>query len=104
MNKLVRIQNGESLPFKFDRDGAEIDGWVCTIFLKKFPADTDLLTGTGRIIPPELDQRAWIGFLTTNETSALLGEYFLIAALVNITTNELEEVPVRVSVSQSWTP
>lgn len=106
MNKLVRIQNGESLPFKFDRDGAPIDGWVCTIFLKQFPSDTDLLTGVGRIIPPELDQRAWIGFLTNSETTTLVGgqEYFLIAALVNLSSNELEEVPVRVSVSESWVP
>ncbi len=30
-NKLVIIQRGESLPFKFDRGGAEIKDWVCNI-------------------------------------------------------------------------
>lgn len=105
MNKLVRIQNGESLPFKFDRGGDPIEGWVCTIFLKKYPGDTDILTGSGRVVPPQVDERAWVGYLTNSETDGLSpGLYFLIAALVNLSTNEYEEVPVRVSVSQSWTP
>jgi hypothetical protein len=106
MNKLVRIQNGESLPFKFDRDGDSIDGWTCTIFLKRFPQTTELLTGSGRVVPPEPDLRAWVGFLTNSETDGLTpGKlYWLIAALVNLSTNEVEEVPVRVSVTKSWTP
>lgn len=101
MNKLVRIQQGESLPFRFDRDGALIDGWTCTIVLKQRPTDTDLLTGSGRVIPPV--DRTWPGFLTNSETGGLaIGLYYLTATLINLVSNELEQVPVRVSVTQKW--
>ncbi len=101
MNKLIRIQQGESLPFRFDRDGADIGGWVCTIVLKKFPPDVDLLTGVGRVIPPV--HRGWPGFLTNSETGPLaIGLYYLTATLINIVNNELEQIPVRVSVTTKW--
>jgi len=101
MNKLVRIQQGESLPFRFDRGGGEIEGWVCTIELKQFPDDVDILTGSGRIIDPV--DLGWPGFLTNTETSGLaIGLFYLIASLVNLTSNELEQIPVRVSVSKKW--
>ena len=40
LNKLVIIQRGESLPFKFDRGGATIDTWTCQIKVKQRPEDT----------------------------------------------------------------
>ena len=106
MNKLVRIQQGESLPFRFDRGGGDIAGWTCTIELKKYPDSVDLLTGTGRVIDPV--DLGWPGFLTNTETSGLSvngptgGLHYLIASLVNLTSNELEQIPVRVSVSKKW--
>ena len=101
MNKLVRIQQGESLPFRFDREGADIAGWTCTIVLKKRPPDTDLLTGVGRVIAPV--DRMWPGFLTNSETGPLaVGLYYLTATLINLVSNELEQVPVRVSVTEKW--
>lgn len=110
LNKLTAIQVGESLPFKFDRGGDSIDGWTCTIFLKKFPTDTEILTGSGRVIPPDTGERSWPGFLTNSETGVLVpggthkGLYFLTGLLVNLTTDEVEEVPVRFRVTKSWTP
>lgn len=100
MNKLIRIQQGESLPFKFDRGGESIEGWTCTITAKKYPGD---VASINRVIPPV--DNAWPGFLTNNETSALAaGLWFLTASIINLTTDELEEVPVRFGVARSWTP
>ncbi len=101
MNKLVRIQQGESLPFLFDRGGGSISGWTCTVELKQLPADVDLLTGSGREISPV--DLGFPGFLTNTETGALdVGLYYLIASLISISTNELEQIPVRVSVTEKW--
>ncbi len=103
MNKLLRVQQGESLPFKFDRDGGTIAGWVCTISLVNRPGDTDLLTGSGRVIAPRDSDRSFPGFLTNTETAPLgIKLFYLIASLVNLTTNELEEIQARVDVTQKW--
>ncbi len=103
MNKLLRVQQGESVPFKFDRDGGVIDTFVCTVFLVQRPGDVDLLTGTGRVIPPRNRDRSFPGFLTNTETGPLaVGLYYLIAALVSVSTNELEEIQARVDVTEKW--
>jgi hypothetical protein len=103
MNKLLRGQQGESIPFRFDRDGGTIEGWVCTIFLVKRPGDVDLLTGSGRVIPPRDRDRSFPGYLTNTETGPLdIALYYLIAALVNVSTNEYEEIQARVDVTESW--
>lgn len=102
MDKIERIQQGESLPFKFHRDGADITGWVCTITAKKYPGDT---ASINRVVPPDSDGKSWTGFLTNTETSALApGLWFLTGSLVKLSTNEMEQKPSRFGVAPAWTP
>lgn len=102
MNKIIRIQAGESLPFKFDRGGEDIDGWVCTITAKQYPGNTAAIN---RIIPPDAQDKSWSGYLTADETSPLaVGLWFLTGSLVNLSTNEMEQIPVRFGVAPAWTP
>ena len=99
-NKLERITQGESVPFSFDRDGASIVGWVCTITAKQYTEDTAPIN---RVITPTND--VWSGFLTQSETSGLaIGLWFLTASLVNTTTDEMEQKTVRYDVAPGWTP
>ena len=104
MDKLIRFQIGESADFKFDRGGDPIDGWTCTITVKKFPSGADLIAP--RVIPPV--GRAWPGFLTNSETSSFVyagptgGLHYLIATLVNLVDDQLEQIPVRLSVTTAW--
>lgn len=97
-NKIAIVRQGESLPFKFDRGPESIDGWVCTIEVKKFPGDTSSLT---RIIPAV--GNAWPGFLTSAETALLSnGLYRLIGVLTESITGEEEQVPIRFNITDSW--
>lgn len=98
-NEQAIIQKGESLPFVFDRSGKPIEGWVCTLVVKRFPGDTALIS---RVIPPQ--GRRWPGFLTSTETNALavLGQYRAIGLLVSATTGEQEQVPVRFHLTEAW--
>lgn len=99
MNQIIRIQQGESLPFKFDRGGESIAGWTCTITVKQYPGDTASIS---RVIPAV--GLEWPGFLTTTETGSLApGLWFLTASLINLADNTLEEIPVRFGVAKSWT-
>tara|TARA_R110000782_G_C14819205_1_gene413826 strand:+ start:26921 stop:27232 length:312 start_codon:yes stop_codon:yes gene_type:complete len=102
MSAISVIQQGESLPFIFDRNGEDITGWICTIFVKQYPADTALIT---RIIPAS-NARTWEGFLTATETAALdessTSPYTLAGILTNSTTNEEEQIPIRFNVAPSW--
>ena len=71
--------------------------------LMKRPGDTDLLTGSGRVIAPRESDRTFPGFLTNTETGPLaVGLYYLIASLVSVSTNELEEIQARVDVTEKW--
>lgn len=102
-NKLTRIQQGESLPFKFDRGGDTVEGWTCTITLKQFPSDVSSVT---RVITLDVNN-AWSGFLTNSETDTLdavrnKGTWYLTATLINLATDELEQIPVRFSVTKKW--
>ena len=100
MNKIIRIHKGESLPFKFDRGGEDIDGWTCTITAKQYPGDT---ASINRVIPAV--GKEWPGFLTSDETGALApGLWFLTGSLVNLANNEMEQIPVRFGVAPAWTP
>lgn len=102
MNKIIRIQKGESLPFKFDRGGESIDGWTCTITAKQYPSDTAAIN---RVITPDTDDKSWSGYLTSDETNALAtGLWYLTASLVNLSNNEMEQIPVRFGVAPAWTP
>jgi len=98
-NKLVVIQRGESLPFKFDRGGASIEQWTCVIKVKQKPDD---LPDIARTIPSD-DDRAFSGFLTRTETLNLIeGLWYLTGVLTNVSTDEQEEIPVRFQVSKTW--
>lgn len=103
MNKLAIIQAGESLKFCFDRNGADISGWTCTISVKEKPADAAILS---RVVTPS--SNSWEGYLTQTETSGLPvlpkgAAYYLIANLSNTATDEKEVVNVRFRVSTAWT-
>ena len=66
MTKISVVRQGESLPFTFDRGDESIEGWVCTMQVRKFPGDAAAIS---RVIPPE--GGVWPGFLTEPETSGL---------------------------------
>lgn len=98
-NAFKIVRKGESLPFQFDRDGESIQGWICTIEVKKFPSDVSTIAP--RIIAPEGD--TWPGFLTSTETDTLVkGPYRLIGVLTNASTDEEKQDIIRFSVTDSW--
>ena len=98
-NQIALIEKGSSLPFIFDRGGESIEGWICEINVKQFPADTSQIT---RVIAP--DGRTWPGFLTSSETDLLtpIGLYRIIGLLTNASTGEEEQVPVRFNLADAW--
>ena len=98
-NKLVIIQKGESLPFKFDRGGASIQGWTCQIKVKQKPGDVPIID---RAITAD-DDRAFSDFLSKTDTDMLVeGLWYLTGVLTNTGTDEQEEIPVRFQVSKTW--
>ena len=88
-NPYAKIRKGESLSFVFDRGGASISGWVCTIEVKTFPSDTSAITA--RVIAAVDDE--WPGFLTSTETAGL-----------NAATNqeEVAQQTTRFQIGESW--
>jgi len=100
MSKITVIRKGSSLPFVFDRNGEDTDGYVCTIFVKQFPADVATIT---RVIALDSDGLSWSGFLTSTETDTLdVGLWVINATLVKSSTDEEEAVPVRFQISENW--
>ena len=103
MTFIQPIQKGESVPFIFDRGGESIEGWVCTINVKRLNADASSIT---RVIPPVGD--TWPGFLTSTETDTLTTggkPYRLIGILTNAATGEEEQVTkIRFNITESWGP
>ena len=104
MNKLEILQQGESLPFNFDRGKNSISGWTCTITVKQKPSDSPL-PGFPRVVP-ELNG-SWPGFITQTESASFPvlpkgRSYMLIASLVNPTTDEEEQITVRFRVTKAW--
>lgn len=104
MNKLEILQQGESLPFNFDRGKNSIVGWTCTITVKQKPSDA-ALPGFPRVIPAL--GNSWPGFITQTESAALPvlpkgRSYMLVASLVNVTTDEEEVITVRLRISKAW--
>lgn len=98
MTAISIVRKGESLPFSFDRGDESIDGWICQIEVKKFPADASSIT---RTITPT--NSVWSGFLTSTETTALaIGLYRLIGVLTNATTVEEEQISLRFNITASW--
>ena len=98
-NKLVIIQEGESLPFSFDRAGASIDGWTCQIKVKQEPTDIPVID---RFIVSD-NERSFVGFLTSTEMLQLEnGLWYLVGILNNAETDEQEEILSRFQVTKQW--
>jgi hypothetical protein len=98
MSAITIIRQGGDLKFVFDRDGADINGFVCLIEVKIFPSDTAIIS---RVIPAVGNE--WPGFLTSSETAPLdVGLYWLIAKITNSQTDEERQVPERFQVSPEW--
>lgn len=88
-SQMNTVRKGGSLPFVFDRDGESIDGWVCTIKVKKFPGD---VASISRVI--ESVDLTWPGVLTSSETALLAsGETMLIGVITNA-SEDREQTPV----------
>lgn len=98
MSAITGIRQGGDLQFVFDRDGADVTGFVCLIEVKVFPDDTAIIS---RVIPAVGNE--WPGFLTSTETATLeVGLHFLIAKITNSTTDEERQVPERFDVKPKW--
>jgi len=104
MPAITVIRQGEDLEFVFDLNGEDISGWICTIFVKRFPADDDDEFIIPRQIPP--DGRTWPGFLTSVETASLpvssKSPYFLTGVLTNSSTDQERQIPRRFNVTVPW--
>lgn len=99
-NALIIGQQGESIKFKFDRDGESINGFVCTITLKQFAEDSSAVT---REIPADTTTESFSGFLTASETAGLaIGLWWLTGTLVNATLDLKEQIPRRLNISKKW--
>lgn len=101
MSNLVIYEPGESIDFKFDRDGLSINGYSCVISLKQHPDDAAIFS---RTVTPT--GNTWVGFLTKTETSSLSpGIYYLIANITNTATDEKEVIreQSRFRITKGWT-
>ena len=98
------IKQGESLIFCFDRNGEDIEGFTCTIFVKMFPDGDVFIT---RVIEPNEDDDNWPGFLTAAETAALAisskTPYYLIGEITDDDADIESQTPIRFHVGGSWT-
>jgi len=98
MSGITIIRQGGDLKFIFDRDGADVTGFVCLIEVKQFPQDSAIIS---RVIPAV--GNTWPGFLTSTETAPLTPAlYWLIAKITNSSTDEERQVPERFQVSPQW--
>ena len=104
MPAITVIRQGEDLEFVFDLNGEDITGWICTIFVKRFPSDADDAFITPREIPPV--GRTWPGELTSTEIASLpvssTSPYFLTGKLTNSSTNQERQIPRRFNVTVPW--
>ncbi len=100
-NQIALIRQGDSLPFEFSRSGESLDGFVCTISVKKYIGDTAEIS---REIPA--DGLTFPGFLTSTETAALDittdTPYRLIGLMVSETTGEQETAIERFHLTEEW--
>lgn len=103
MSAIPSIKQGESFPFVFDLNGEDISGWILTIFVKQFPSETAIIS---REIEADSETRAWPGFLTQTETSALpvssTTPFYLIGKFQNILTDQEIQSPERFNVTPVW--
>ena len=98
MSKNSLVRKGEDFEFVFDLGGESIDGWICTINVRKFTGDVSEIT---RVIVA--DGNTWPGFLTSAETALLdIGLFRLVGVLTNASTDEERQPLIRFNVSDSW--
>tara|TARA_R110000782_G_scaffold37328_3_gene88401 strand:- start:1227 stop:1538 length:312 start_codon:yes stop_codon:yes gene_type:complete len=103
MSKISSYQLGESIPFSFDLNGNSAVGYVCTITVKQYPADSSSIT---RVIASSSSsgQDVFSGFLTSTETAGLsAGLWTINAEMVNSGTVEQTSQQQRAQLVQSWT-
>ena len=103
-NQITAVRKGESFPFSFtlqndNNESTSINGYICTINVKKYDSDTSLIT---RVITPT--GNTWEGYLTSTETAGItnIGTYRLIALINNATTDEEEQQTVRFNLTEAW--
>lgn len=97
-SQMNTVRKGGSLPFVFNRDGESIDGWTCTIKVKKFPGDA---ASVSRVI--ESVDNEWPGYLTSTETDALTpnGEWMLFGEITNASEDREQTPIIRFSLSEA---
>lgn len=102
MSAIPTIRKGEDLPFAYDLGGEDISGWDCIIQVSQTPQDEFAVIS--RPISPT--GNAWVGFLTSDETSALNVSsdtpYLLTAFLTNSLIEQARQIPKRFHVSPAW--
>lgn len=99
MSAIPSVTRGGDLPFQFDLDGLPLDGFTCTVTVKKRPLFQDEIVP--RVIAPTAN--LWTGFLTIDEVATLsIGRHELIALIENSSTLEGQEKPKRFQVTRSW--
>jgi len=103
MAKITTIQQGESLPFVFDRNGESTEGYICTINVKQFPSDTASISRVIELTVDDEGNSVWAGFLTSTETAALAtGLWYINASLVNASEVKEDAIPVRFQITVAW--
>lgn len=104
MAKITVIRNGESLPFSFNLGTQDTTGYVCTISVRQYP---DEAAEFSRVVEPSevpaTGLFVWSGFLTSTETAGLgVGMWILNASLVNASTGQDSQIPVRFQITPNW--
>jgi len=97
-DQMSTVRKGGSFPFVFDRSGETIDGWICTIKVKKYPGDTPAIS---RVI--EAVDNEWPGYLTSSETAALTfsGETMLFGEITNASEDREQTPIIRFSLAET---
>lgn len=99
--RIAIIPQGNTLDFFFDRDGADLKGWVLTLQVRRFASDT---ADISRVITLDDTRQEWRGRLTSTDTAALeIGHYRLVGRMVNATRDEREDVILRFHITRPWT-
>lgn len=98
MKGMQQLKKNASLPFRFLREDLPINGYIARVILKRFPDDTAIID---RIITPVGNE--WPDLLTSTDTSTLqTGLHYLTGILTNATTDEREEIPLRLNIGVTW--
>ena len=99
MRYLNPFKQGESVDFDFELpDGADNTDYICTVNVLQKPGDTPTIS---RVI--DASGNSWPGFLTSTETSSLaVGIWYMLAEMVNSTTDERVVDQSRFIIKTAW--